>query len=132
VLDHTEFGSHEDRIRLPTEGRAKNAVMHFGHDSAELGVRRDRPDSRRLGYIREGGHAAPVVELGERPRGHFLEAENGRPVVACEPDHLLQERLASGRLRIPVEEVPGPDKQAFYCTADVRIACGPAGLHSRL
>ena len=84
---------------------------------------RDRPDSR---------HPAPVVQLPERPDRHFLQAEHGGAIGARKPDHLLEERLPPGRLRVPVEEVPGPDKQAFYCTADARRHLGPARLHAGL
>jgi glycosyltransferase involved in cell wall biosynthesis len=48
-------------------------------------------------------------------------------VSARDPHHLFEKRLSSGRLRVPVEEVPGPDKQALYCTAvRVVIADPPA------
>jgi hypothetical protein len=31
-----------------------------------------------------------------------------------------------------VEEIPGPDKQALYCTAHARRARGPARVHPGL
>src|SRR5206468_1172097 len=56
-------------------------------------------------------HPAPAGQAVERPHRHLLETEDVRPVGGREPDHLPEERRPLRRLRVAVEQVPGPDEQ---------------------
>jgi hypothetical protein len=116
VLDDRKPGSHEDCIRLTGEGGAEEPVVKVGKPPSDLRRRRERPEHRPLRDVCHGGHPAPVVEEPERPDGQLLQAEDIRSVGACQPHHLFEEGSAPGRLGVAVEEVPGPDKQAHYCT----------------
>ena len=106
--------------------------MQLGEHAADLGRRGERAEMWPLRDSPDGRHPAPVVQLRERPNGQFLQTEHCGAVRTRKPHHLLEERLPPGRLRVPVEEVPGPDKQAFYCTADASCHLGPACLHADL
>ena len=132
MLSDLQLRVEQDRIRLSGERRAQQPMVELGEHPADLGSRGQRPEMWTLRDRPDGRHPTPVVQLSERPDRHFLQAEHGGAIGTRKPDHLLEERLPPGRLRVPVEEVPGPDKQAFYCTADARRHLGPARLHAGL
>ena len=106
--------------------------MQLGEHAADLGRRGERAEMWALSDRPDGRHPAPVVQPPERPYRNFLQAKHCGAVGTRKPHHLVEERLPPGRLRVPVEEVPGPDKQAFYCTADASSHLGPARLHAGL
>jgi hypothetical protein len=95
--------------------------MDLGDTAADLRRGGKRAQRGTLPHVRDRGHAAPTVQLTQGPDREFLQAEDIRTIRACESHHLLEECLPSGRHGVPVEEVPGPDKQALYCTAHMRL-----------
>ena len=127
MLDDREPLAHEDRVRLSGERRAEQPMVDVGDRATDPRRRRKRPEHRPLRNICHRGHAAPVIQEPKRPDGQLLQAEHVRRVFARQPDDLLEEGSAPGRLRVAVEEVPGPDKQAHYCTR----TCESGGHASR-
>src|SRR4051794_8734267 len=113
----------EHGVCLSGEERAEEPVVEVGEETAELRRRGNRPDRRSPGDVAGRVQAAPRSEAVQRPDGDLLQTDDRGRVVHGEPDHLLEERLPSGWLRIAVEEVPGADEQALYCTADACDAC---------
>jgi hypothetical protein len=121
VVDHGQFRTKKNRVCLTRERRAHQAVVEVGEETTEPGVRRDRPQHRPLRDVRDHGHPAPAAKEAKCPDRQLLQAEDIGTVRAREPHHLFEKRPAPGRLRVPVEEVPGPDKQALYCTGHMRL-----------
>ncbi len=121
VIEHRQLGPNKNRVCLTRERRAEQAVVELGEDAADPGAYWDRPQHRPLRDVRHRRHPTPIAEEAERPHGQLLQAEHVGTILGREPHHLSQERSSSGRLRVSVEEVPGSDKQAFYCTAHMRL-----------
>ena len=105
VLVCIELPRNEDRVRLAGEGRTEEAVVQLGDPPAEL-----RASPRRSGDGAERAHAAPALELAERPDRHFLQTDDPGLVRSDELDHLAQVGAPLGRARVPVEEIPAPNE----------------------
>ena len=116
VLDDRQPRPQQECVGLSGDGRAKDEGVVRAEDATE-----HRGDPRAAGNVRDGCHSAPVFEVRGRPDRHLLQAHDVRRVRGDEPHHLLEERLRPRRIRLAVEQVPGPDEQALYCTA-MRIA----------
>ncbi len=114
VLHDGDVRAQQDCVRLTRECRAQETVVQLRQHASNLCCRRKGTERRPLRDVRDRRHpAAPGRQPIERPDGQFLQAEHFGTVPAREPHHLFEERFPAGRLRIAVEQIPGPDEQAL-------------------
>ena len=132
MLDEHMGTIEEDRIRLSRERRAEQAVVELGQYVPDLRRRGKWAECRPPRDVADRLHSAPSLEVAERPDRELLQAQDAGRVRARQPHHLLEKRFPTRRLSVPVEQIPGPDEQAFYCTADARRARRPARLYAGL
>ena len=95
--------------------------------------RRHRPGGERQpGPPRDGAacvHAAPALEVPQRPYRQLLQADDVGTVAGHELDHAAQEGPALRRRRVAVEEVPGSHEHGHgvaYEAVRVLLADPPA------
>jgi glycosyltransferase involved in cell wall biosynthesis len=115
--------AREDRVRFPGHRRPEKPVVEIRHGARAEWQQRAPRDGR--GCM----HAAPALELVERPDRQLLEADDVRAVARYELDHLTEESLALGRGRVSVEEVPCPHEHGHgvaYGAVRVLLADPPA------
>src|SRR5581483_11967276 len=83
------------------------------------------PPRDRAGCV----HAAPALELPQRPHRQLLQADDRRLVLRHELDHRAEEGAALGRRGVAVEEVPSPHEHGHgvaYEAVRVLLADPPA------
>ncbi len=132
VLDDVQLRAEQNRVGLSGKRRAQESMVQIREHTADGGGGRKWPQARPLRDVTDRCHGAPSFELRESPDRQLLQADDVGTVLDGEAHALLEERRSLGRVRITVKDVPGPDKQALYCTADVRRPRGPAGVHAGL
>jgi glycosyltransferase involved in cell wall biosynthesis len=115
--------SRENRVRLAADGRAQEPVMERGHGPGA---------ERKQGAAGDGAcrmHAAPALEVPQRPHRQLLQADDVGTVLRHELDHAAEERPALGRRGVSVEEVPSPHEHGHdvaYEAVRVLLADPPA------
>jgi hypothetical protein len=105
MVDHPQAASEEDRVRLPGERRAQEAVVEVGD---RLGEPRRKQGAR--GHVHHSRHVAPGLEARSRPDRNLLEAYDVRTVVRRKADHLFEKVAPPRGIGVAVEDVPAPDK----------------------
>ncbi len=120
----------QDRVCLPRERGAQKTVIDRGEPAAEpcaLDPRAPGDDARRV-------HAAPALEVAERPERKLLETHDVRRVVGDELDHLPQERTALRRVGVAVKDVPRTyeHRHPRSLRSDARRSGRSPGVHAGL
>ena len=80
-------------------------MVELGEPAAELAL----PSRGARGDGADRLHAAPGLEVPQRPDRHLLQADDVRAVGGDELDHLAEERAPLRRDGVAVEEVPRAD-----------------------
>lgn len=113
-----QIRGEEERVRLPRQRRAEPAGVEL-RQALRQAAAEGRHDDRG-----DGAHAAPPLEMGERPHGYLLQRDHPRAVLGDEPQHALEVELAPLGHRSAVKDVPRADEQAHaaHYSRPVRIA----------
>jgi glycosyltransferase involved in cell wall biosynthesis len=96
----------EDRVRLPLDRRPQPGVSLAQPVAKLRGKPRPRGDSA------EGSVPAPSFESSERRSRQLLKEDDRRLVLDGQLHHPFEVPHRTRRIRVPMEDVPGPDEQA--------------------
>jgi hypothetical protein len=107
LLARAQRARQEDRVRLAGQRRAEATMVQLGDDATE----RRASKARSCGNGGDRGHAAPVLQVAERPHRNLLERDDVGPVGRDEADHLLEKTASLRRHGVAVEKVPRANEQ---------------------
>src|SRR5262249_24124851 len=105
VVDDAQSRRQQDRVALPGEQGAQEAVVDARQRAAQRRRDRQRAERGPRGHVADG-------EPAECPRRHLLGAEDVGIVGCRELDHLVEVGVPTGRHRVAVEPVPTAHEHA--------------------